>query len=103
LNELAQQKYRALRYAIVWTSSSALPTYRYPTQFPIPNQGWTLSIEEERPVVSLQIGPQRIRLRLKTGSKFRRQYRQIQQILEGDAVGGEAAIYQRFINGVMHS
>jgi hypothetical protein len=95
LERTCQRKYRALRYAVVWTSRSALPTYRYPTPFPIPNQGWTVSIEEERPIVSLQLGPQRIRLRLKTGSQFRRQYRQIRQILEGEAVRGDAAIYQR--------
>ena len=95
LEQTCQRKYRALRYAIVWTSGSALPTYRYPTPFPIPNQGWTVFIEEERPIVSLQIGPQRLRLRLKTGAQFRRQYRQIQQIMEGEAVRGEAAIYQR--------
>ena len=57
-----QRKYRGLRYSIVWASSSALPTYRYPMPFPIPNQGWAVSVEEGQPIINLQIGQQRVLL-----------------------------------------
>src|SRR5215469_15352180 len=39
LEHAAVAKYRAIRYKVIWTSSSALPNYRYPTPFPIPAQG----------------------------------------------------------------
>jgi hypothetical protein len=95
LEQSCQRKYRSARYQLIWTAQASLPTYRYPTPFPIPSQVWTVSIDQNRPVVSLRIGDQRLRLRLKSGPQFRRQYRQICQIVAGDAVQAEAAVYQR--------
>jgi hypothetical protein len=98
LEQACQRKYRASRYQIVWTAAAALPTYRYPTPYPVPAQGWTISIEQERPVASLALPhggeAKRVQLRLKGGPQFRRQTGQIKSIVAGDAVRGEAAIYQ---------
>jgi hypothetical protein len=95
LEQTCQRKYRAMRYQVVWTAGAALPTYRYPTPFPIPAQGWSVRIEQDRPVVSLRIGETRRELRLKSGPQFRRQYAQVRLLARGEAVAGEAAIYQR--------
>jgi hypothetical protein len=37
LEHTAVAKYRALRYSVIWIANAALPTYRYPTPFPIPS------------------------------------------------------------------
>jgi hypothetical protein len=97
LEQACQRKYRAMRYQIVWTASAALPTYRYPTPYPIPAQAWTIAIEQERPIVSLALphgDEKRMRVRLKGGPQFRRQTGQIKSIVAGEAVRGEAAVYQ---------
>jgi hypothetical protein len=88
-------KYRAIRYPIIWTGSAALPTYRYPTPFPIAAQAWHARIEQDKPIVSLRIGERRLQLRLKNGPQFRRQYAVFGLIALGEAVSGEAAVYQR--------
>ncbi len=95
LEQSVQRKYRAKRYEVIWTRFAVLPTYRYPTPFPVHNQSWHGTIEEDRPIVSVRLDDGRYRLRLKTGSQFRRQYQQFRQIASGQAVPGELAIYQR--------
>jgi hypothetical protein len=80
---------------VIWTAKAALPSFRYPTPYPIPNQGWTVSLEDGRPIVSFRLGDNRVRLRLKSGNQLRRQLVQIRQIISGDAVKGEAAVYER--------
>jgi hypothetical protein len=93
LENSIQRKYRAVRYSVVWTAAASLPTHRYPTPFPVPNQGWAATIEADQAIVSLRIEDARYRLRLKRGPQFRRQMAAFRQIVEGDAVGGELAIY----------
>lgn len=95
LEQACQRKYRAARYDTVWVAKAALPTYRYPTPFPIPSQGWSARIQQERPLISLRIGDQRRELYLKGGPQMRRQLEQFRLIVSGEAVPGEAAIYQR--------
>jgi hypothetical protein len=62
-----------VRYRVVWTAAASLPTHRYPTPFPVPNQGWHATIEADQAVVGVRIGDARYRLRLKRGPQFRRQ------------------------------
>lgn len=95
LEHTIQRKYRAARYEIVWAASAALPTYRYPTPFPCSSQSWHATIEEDRPIVSVRVGDVRLRLRLKSGPQFRRQFAQFRLVARGEAVQGEAAIYQQ--------
>ena len=99
LEQTVQRKYRAARYQVVWTAAASLPTHRYPTPFPVPNQGWGATIESDQAIVSLRIADARYRLRLKRGPQFRRQMAAFRQIIEGAAVAGELAIYDR--DGVM--
>lgn len=95
LEQAAQAKYGALRYQIIWTAHAVLPPFRFPVPFPMPNQSWHVTIEDGKPIASLRIGDQRLRLRLKSGPQFRRQYQAIRAIAAGRAVKGEAAIYER--------
>jgi hypothetical protein len=95
LEQAVQAKYRAARYQTVWTCERSLPTFRYPVPFAIPNQGWSAVVEEERPVVSVRIGEERIRLQLKGGRRFYRQRKAFDAIASGRAVQGELAIYER--------
>jgi hypothetical protein len=95
LEQAIQNKYRALRWKLIWTCQVSLPAHRYPTPFPVHNQSWTVSIENQCPVVSLRIGEGRYRLRLRGGPQFRRQLADVKDMIQGRAVRGECAIYQR--------
>jgi hypothetical protein len=77
-----------------WRCSGALPTYRYPQPFPVHNQSWSGSIFEDRPQVSVRIADRRFVLRLKGGSRFRRQLDAYRAIVSGEAARGELALYR---------
>jgi hypothetical protein len=94
LEKTIQARYRAKRYDVIWTCAAALATYRYPTPFPTPNQGWTASIENEKPIVRARIGERRWELRLKGGARFRRQLSAFRQIASGEAIQGELALME---------
>lgn len=95
LEQSVSKKYRAKRRDVIWTHAASLPTYRYPTPFGIPNQGWSVVIEDQRPVVSLRVGDRRIRLRLKSGPQFARQMQAVRQIVSGEAEQGQMDIYRQ--------
>jgi hypothetical protein len=96
LAQKVNRKYRAVRYDTIWTCAASLPTYRYPAAFPMPNQSWSICKDEgPAPVVSLRIGSQRVRLRLKSGARYRRQLDSVAKIIAGEAIRGELTIYQR--------
>lgn len=95
LEHSVQARYRSARYQLIWTCGISLPTYRYPTPYPTPNQAWSLEVDGQASIVNLRIGENRIRLRLKGGIRFRRQRRALEQVAEGSATRGELAIYQR--------
>jgi hypothetical protein len=94
LENTIQKKYRAVRYAVIWTAQQSLPTFRYPVPFPIPAQGWSAFISEEKAIISAPIGSDRFALRLKGGPRYRRQRRAIEQMASGEALIGEMAIYR---------
>jgi hypothetical protein len=94
LENTVQAKYRAKRYEVIWTCAAALPTYRYPTPFPVPNQGWTASIESDKPIVRARIGERRWELRLKASARFRRQLNAFRQIASGEAIQGEMVLME---------
>ena len=56
LENTVQAKYRAERYDVIWKCAASLVTYRYPVPFPVPNQGWTASIEGHQPIIRARIG-----------------------------------------------
>jgi hypothetical protein len=89
-----QKKYRASRYEIIWTARVSLPNHHFPMPFPVNNQAWSASIENDRPIVSLRLGEGRVRLRLKNGPQFHRQMKAFGAIARSEAVPGELAIFQ---------
>jgi hypothetical protein len=96
LEQAITAKYRAVRYDIIWRCSAALPTYRYPTPFPIHNQSWKVYLDkDDRIVLSFRVEDRRLEVRLKGGPQFRRQRRAVEQMVNGLAVRGECAIYKR--------
>lgn len=92
LEQAVTRKYRARRYEIVWTCASSLPTFRYPTPFPVHNQSWSLEKENERPVVTARVGEAKIRFQLHGGPRFRRQTAALDEIISGRAIRGELAL-----------
>ena len=107
LEQNVGKKYRAKRFDVIWRASASLPTYRYPTPFAIPNQGWSVAISEGQEgegdvrghragfIVSARIGENRWSLLLKGGPRYRRQLASLKQIASGAAVQGEMAIYRQ--------
>ena len=100
LEQAVKAKYRAKRYDVIWRCASSLPTYRYPTPFPVPNQAWSLVFENEQPVVSVRIANQRVRMRLKSGPRFHRQLSALRHLNDGRAVPGQLDLYQNS-NGLL--
>lgn len=95
LEKAVTAKYRAKRYEVIWTCGAALPTHRYPTPYPVPNQAWSVVMEEEQPVVSFPVSGDRIRLRLRGGARYRRQLAAVRQIVAGKAEKGQMDIYSQ--------
>lgn len=96
LEQSIKGKYRAVRYKLKWQHGVSLPSFRYPVPYPVHNQGWKASIENESPVVSVEVAPkQRLRLRLKGGPRYHRQRRAFDQIVSGEAIQGELSLCRR--------
>lgn len=93
LEKAVTAKYRAKRYEVIWTCAASLPTHRYPTPFPVPNQGWSVAMDGNHPLVSLRVGDSRIALRLRGGARFHRQLSAVRRIASGEAEPGQMDIY----------
>jgi hypothetical protein len=89
-----QAAYRAARYEVVWTCAASLPVYRYPLPLPVHNQSWEATTIADRPVVRVRLGDRRWNLRLKGGPRLKRQTEAYRQIVSGEAVRGELALYR---------
>ena len=99
LEQAVTRRYRARRYEVLWICRAALSTFRYPQPFPVPNQSWSAHYGTGRtgkqPIVSVRIGDRKFQLRLKSYAQYYRQLRAFAQIVDGDAVPGELALYCR--------
>lgn len=88
-------KYRTARLDM-HRGRASLPSIRYPHPIPVPGKTW--SIEEGKDgglVLNTPLGRKnRVNLRLKGGSEYRRQLLDIRKILDGTAVKGQLAIYE---------
>lgn len=98
-------KYRAARYKLIWTGEVSLPTYRYPAPMVIPSGAWRPEYGKDSvPVVHVTIrgSTRRWTLRLRGGREYRRQLAAFSQIVAGEAVAGELALYRRRANAADH-
>jgi len=94
---LAQEvlrRYRAMRYAVLWTRAASLASYRYPVALTLPSQAWSLHEEQGQWTVSVRLSESRWRLRLRGGAPMRRQLQRLRQIDEGQAERGSLTIYE---------
>jgi hypothetical protein len=97
------RKYRARRYEALWACQAALPTFRYPQPFPVPNQSWSAKYAVgqmppgtvQLPIVSVRVGNRNFQLRLKSHRRYRRQIAAFAQMLAGTAIRGQLTLYRR--------
>lgn len=55
--QAVEKRYRKRRYASIWLSEEALPTYRYPYEYPLPADQWEACYSEEgNPQLRLRLG-----------------------------------------------
>lgn len=94
LEQSVTAKYKHMRFGVIWTNASALPTFRYPTPFPVHNQSWDVSFDAGKPVISARIGENRWQFRLKAGHSFRKGLSDLHTLVNGDGVSGEMALYR---------
>jgi hypothetical protein len=94
LENAVSSRYRKIRYKVIWTCQQSLPSFRYPMPYSVPNRAWRAEWDTKCPVISLQVGDSRMRLRLKGGLRFQRQRRAFGQIVSGAAIKGELALYE---------
>jgi hypothetical protein len=59
------------------------------------NQSWRATMIDERPVVRVRLGERWWVLRLKGGPRFKRQLTSFQQMVSGEAIRGQLALYRR--------
>jgi hypothetical protein len=88
------RRYRAARYALLWTRASSLASYRYPVALTLPSQAWSLHEEQGRWVVDVRLSESRWRLRLRGGPPMRRQLERLRHIHDGEAERGSLTIYE---------
>src|SRR5579885_1168411 len=46
LERAVKRKYKAVLYQVLWQHAASLPTYRYPTPYPVHNQAWRPSWDQ---------------------------------------------------------
>ncbi len=101
VDHAVQGKYRRKRLDVKWRSAAALPTFRYPTPFPMHNQSWSADYTDDgRPRVTVPLPGGRFALVLKAGREFRRQLLAFQQIVGGKVVTGEASLYRKRVGSL---
>ena len=88
------RRYRATRYAVLWTRTASLASYRYPVGLTLPSQAWSLHEEQGQWIVSVRLSEARWRLRLRGGAPMRRQAERLRQIDDGRAERGSLTIYE---------
>jgi hypothetical protein len=89
-----QRRYRSKRYDVIWKCAAALPTYRFPQPFPVHNQCWTPTMIDETPRVTVLIADGPVMLRLKGGSRYRRQLAAFHAMCSGQAKYGQLHLYR---------
>lgn len=100
-----EMKYNARRREIVWSAEASVPTIRS-QPYPVPAANYSVAYVEYTgdgeteqvtrvPAVTLPLGTHRWQLRLRGGVRRRRQLAAFRQMVSGEAVLGELAIYRK--------
>ena len=103
--------YRKKRYDLVWRNAISLDNFRYPRPYPVHNQAWRAAYREytgkdgsvsKVPTISVPLAGRRFTLRLAGGSRRYHQLKAFGQIVRGEAITGELAIYRMRASGGDH-
>jgi len=87
--------YRAQRYELLWTRQRTLATLRYPVPYPVAAKTWCLERSKEGAwYVSLPVAGGRQKLRLRGGQQYARQVAALEQLANGNAIGGGLSVYE---------
>lgn len=103
MEQAVKGKYRAVRYPLLWTGEQNLASFRFPYPYAVPNQSWSVRVEygsdgkSPTYIVSLPLvgSGGRVDVRLSGARDFARQLAMVRQIVIGEAIKGECAIYRR--------
>ncbi len=91
-----EQRYRKARYAVIWLAAATLPRFRYPMPYPVHNQGWHARFADNRvPLIDVRLTGEPVTLRLRSGPQYRRQLKAFAQLVAGEAIQGELALYRQ--------
>lgn len=95
LLQAVERRYRAARWDVTWRRAKALPTYRYPTPYPVHNQRWSVRLDDQGvPVVTVPLASRKWDIALRRKNRGR-QLAAIRKLVDGEAARGELAIYER--------
>lgn len=99
----AHEKYKSERYQVMVMGNHDLLKYRYPYPFPVDADNWKADYEPGQfPAVALNLpGAGKWRLRLKHRDGLQRQLARYRQLFDGDAIKGEAALFENRKGDVM--
>jgi len=96
----AELRYRKERWHTIWMRQKVPPTYRYPMPFPLHQQAWSIMQDADNLyVLTASLPGGRVQLQLRRGKSFDRQVYAIRQLLDGNAMQGEAALLRRRVGG----
>lgn len=103
LTRKIEANYKEYRFDVVWRSARALPSFKYPFPYPVPNQRWSLAVDPGGAMLlTLPLGGESRVLRLRGGHEFVRQRKMLEQIIAGEAIQGELCVLEQVANGSDH-
>jgi len=89
-----EQRYRKLRYDMIWRNAIAPPSFRFPQPVPIRPDGFKLERKDERIFLIANVGGVRHELMLSAGRQFKRQTKAIEWLMEHPELLGQAALLE---------
>jgi len=104
LLQSVERRWRASRLDVVWRRAAAPPSYRYPMPYPMHEASWRIETDEtgQRMCASLRLGGERIRLRLRGGSEYRRQLAALARVRDDTSPHGEATLIEQRVSEGSH-
>lgn len=96
-------KYKAKRFDVLIANSGQFESYKFPQPIPFHNKQWKAEWlgedpSQRTPVISLSIGEDKYKVRLRGGKGFLRQKESFAKLISGEAIGGEMALYWKAAN-----
>jgi hypothetical protein len=92
-----ERRWRKQRYFVSWKRDQSLPSYKYPTPYPVHNDGWTSSWgpgPDRVPHVSFRLGGKRVTLRLRSNASLKRQLKGFAILNDNHHLAGELSVYR---------